>query len=124
MEELIVGTWIFTAHVECRPQKRNLAIEPPVEEGDLWYRVQISIEHDDGSGMCGVSGDLSTSWQDTVKEAVEEAKKLNGFVVDVTEMDEVADKYVQKFVPVDVSALVTRAALRFELVTGNQEVPV
>jgi len=122
-EELAVGFWGFTAHVEVRPQYRFVPQDPPVEKGDLWYRIVLGVTFNDDTGECGVFGDLTTPWLESVEEAAVQAKTLAGMTVAWTELDEVADDYIQKKGEVSFERLIDQAVARFELVSGTGKPP-
>jgi|GEM_PF-7060428 len=115
-----VGKWEFRAHVQTRPQERNQtgswSKEPPLEKGDLWYKIVLDVANNDDSGEVGMWGELETCWHWTVEEALSQAKTIPSMHVVWTEYDEKEDVYTTRTALAEFGELFERAVKRFRLV--------
>ena len=116
-EELTVGPWAFTAHVEVRPQQRSgpRYDEPALERGDVWFRLVLSVQHNDDSGEKGVCGELSTPYLWSLKEVQEQAMTLGMMQLGWEEWDDTAEKYVTHTGEARFKDLIEKAISRFKL---------
>lgn len=115
-----IGMWEFRAHVEVRPQTRNdtggPSGDPPLEKGDLWYKMVLDVSSLDSDGEKGMWGELETAWQWSLESAVENASALCAMQFSWVEYDEEKDEYVTKIGSAEFRTLFEQAAARFRLV--------
>ena len=109
-----VGFWSLDATVEVQPQARYSADEPPVEKGDLLFRVKLTLDYNDDSGENGVAGELATPWLWSLDEAVKQTKLLRVISLTWYEYDDAKDDYVLREGSADFDAVVARAVTRFQ----------
>lgn len=107
------GPWLFSAHVETRAQVRMDPKEPPLNRGDIWFRVVLIVEYEDDDGEHGVSGELATSWLWDVESAATQAKLFKGLLLSWSHYDEDSNKYVQVDGHFLLDAVVDKAVTQF-----------
>lgn len=118
-ERLEVGPWWFTTHVEMRGQCRNMPSDPPIKQGDVWFRIVVEVGFDVSGGhddLAGLAGELSTCWQYSLDDARREADRLVGMMVTWLEYDEPTNEYVVRSGSALLAQLVENAVGRFRLV--------
>lgn len=127
-EYLRVGMWVLDAHVEMRtrwiePISRGDAPAnvPPVEQGDVLYRLVLDVQVDDGDGEHGMAGELATPWLWDLKDMRKQAAMLACLLVRWEEFVEQSNEYVMLDGRADLAALFDRAVERFRLASGVSE---